>query len=173
MFLLVPKSPGYPWSSCTSWSTTQHQGPADLLGPLVHGPGPHFPCPRYPWSTHSLSWLSQILAFTLLSYLEPSSHTPSTLGPLPPSAQSHLGLSRSSTSLCFFDFNHLLFRSSPPPFNLILSLLLHLFLRLFLVRSVSPLVFAHDLMSILFPYGLPLHLPWHDPDCSGSTSALS
>ena len=97
-------SPGYPWSPWTSWFTTQHLGLADLLGPWVRGPGPSSPWPRCPWSTLSFPWLSRILALTLLSHLEPLTHSPSTPGPLPPSAQSHSDLSCSSPSLPVYPF---------------------------------------------------------------------
>ena len=131
--------------------------------------------PDIPGPPLSCSWLSQILALTPLFHLEPLSHISSTPGPLPPSTQSHSDLSCSSprsTSLRVFDFYHLLFLSTLPPCNLILSLPLHVFLRPFFARSVSPLVFAYNLLSILFTCGLPLDSPLHDPDCPSSASAL-
>jgi len=101
--------------------------------------------PRYDIS------LMHILALPLLSYLAPTSYTPSTPGPLPPSALSHPGLSPSSPSLRLFDFNHIVFIASPPLGNLILSLLLLVFLRPFFTRSVS----LWFLFTITYPSCLP------------------
>ena len=119
---------------------------------LVHAS----PAPDGAGASLPFSGLFRILALTLLSYLEPRSQIPSTSGPLPPSTQSPADLSRSSprsTSLRVFDFYHLLFLSTPPPCNLILSLPLHLFLRPIFAHSLSPLDFAYDLPFILFTCG--------------------
>ena len=104
MVLLAPMSPGYSWSPWTSWSTAQYRGPAHLLWLLVPGPGPYSPHPGCLCSTLPVSWCSRILTLTPLSHLESFSHIPSTPGPLPPSAQSHSDLLRSSPSLPVYVF---------------------------------------------------------------------
>jgi len=137
-----------------------------------------------PWSWSTLPVCQMALAypslvlvlldpcFTLLSNLEPLLNTPSTPGPLPPSAQSHSGLSRLSPTLHIFDFDHLLFPSSSPLFKLILALPLQIFLRPFFVLPVSPLVVAHNLLSIWYTSRPSLDSPWQNPAFPESTSAL-
>ena len=111
---------------------------------------------------------SSIPSWTTLTY----SFCSWVFGSVRPEPFRSMALVPQSSSLRVFDIYHLLFLSTPRPFNLILSLPLYVFFRPLFAYSVSPLVFAYGLLSILFTCGLPLNWPRHDPDCPGSGSAL-